>query len=115
MAATVAFYRLLELDVPNPFDWPPGSEAQHIDFRDDGDGYLAFDNHPMARIWKPPFDADRSEGRLVVGLLVQNRDDVDRLYEVVRRAGHPVGQEPTTPSSVPAMRSSSIRMATTSA
>ena len=31
MAATVEFYRLLELDVPDAFEWPVGSAAKHID------------------------------------------------------------------------------------
>ncbi|MBW3605883.1 MAG: VOC family protein [Actinobacteria bacterium] len=30
----------------------------------------------------------------MVGLLVDSRDEVDRLYRTVTAAGHPVGQEP---------------------
>ncbi|MBP9067170.1 MAG: hypothetical protein KBF84_13930, partial [Candidatus Microthrix sp.] len=51
MTATVAFYRLLELDVADPYDWPEGSGAQHVDVHFGGDFYIAFDNHAMARIW----------------------------------------------------------------
>lgn len=94
MAASVAFYRLLELDVPAPFEWPAGSGAQHVEIGSDDECYLALDNHPQARIWNNRFDPDRGRGNVVVGLLVDRRDDVDRLYAKVRDAGHPVGQEP---------------------
>lgn len=94
MAATVAFYRLLELDVPDPFEWPTGSGAQHVEVDMNTGCYLAFDNHPQARIWNSRFDPDRGAGNIVVGLLVDARDDVDRLYGKIKAAGHPLSQEP---------------------
>ena len=95
MAGTVGFYRLLELDVPDPFEWPEGSGAQHVDLRDAGGTcYLAFDNHPQARLWYPPFDSGRGAGNVVVGLAVATRDDVDRLAAAVAKAGHAVSQPP---------------------
>lgn len=94
MAAAVAFYRLLELEVPDPFEWPIGSGARHVEVHSDHGCYLALDNHPQARIWNSLFNPDRGEGNAVIGLLVDSRDDVDRLYDNVRAAGHPVGQEP---------------------
>lgn len=94
MAASVEFYRLLELHVPDPFEWPSGSGAQHVEMHSHHDCYLALDNHAQARIWNNKFDPDRGRGNVVVGLLVGSRDDVDRLYAKVRDAGHPVGQEP---------------------
>lgn len=95
MAATVEFYRLLEVDVPDPFEWPAGSGAEHIGpiASDDG-SFMALDNHPMARIWNRRFDPERRQGNVVIGLLVESREDVDRLYKAVRAAGHPTGQEP---------------------
>ncbi len=95
MAATVEFFRLLELDVPEPFEWPAGSGAEHIDdIPSEAHCYMAFDNHPMATIWTDGLQPARSGVNVVVGLMVKTRDDVDRLYERVRAAGHPVGQEP---------------------
>jgi len=95
MAASIDFYRLLELDVPDSFEWPAGSRAEHIDdIRGDDGCYMALDNHPMARIWNMQFESDRSRGNIVIGLLVETREDVDRLYEAVKAAGHPVGQAP---------------------
>lgn len=94
MAASVDFYRLLGLDVPDPFEWPSGSGAQHVEIRCASDCHLALDNHSQARIWNTRFDPDRAQGNVVVGVLVDSRDDVDRLYDTVRAAGHPVAQEP---------------------
>jgi uncharacterized glyoxalase superfamily protein PhnB len=48
----------------------------------------------MARIWNPRFEPDRIRGNIVIGMLVETRDDVDRLYDTVKAAGHPVGQQP---------------------
>ena len=94
MTATVAFYRLLELDVADPYDWPEGSGAQHVDVHFGDDFYIAFDNHAMARIWNPQFDPDRGGGNAVIGLMVAGRADVDRLYDRARAAGYEVGVAP---------------------
>lgn len=93
-AASTAFYRLLELEFPDPYEWPPGSGAQHIDDIRADDGYLALDNGPMAQLWNHQFEPRRARGNVVIGLMVATRDDVDRLYRAVIAAGHPVGQEP---------------------
>lgn len=95
MQASVDFYRLLELEFDDPFEWPEGSGAQHVEIGDSRLGcYMALDNHPMARLWHAGFEPDRGAGNAVVGLLVDTRDDVDRLCELVSAAGHPVAQEP---------------------
>lgn len=94
MAATVDFYRLLELHVPDAYEWPAGSGAQHVEVHTGGGCYLAFDNHPQARIWNSQFDPDRGAGNIVVGLLMDTREDVDRLYGNIQAAGHRLGQEP---------------------
>lgn len=95
MAASLEFYRLLELDVSDAFEWPAGSGAEHVDdMRSDGGCYMALDNYPMARIWNSEFEPGRSRGNVVIGLMVETRADVDRLYAAVKAAGHPVGQEP---------------------
>lgn len=94
MDATIAFYRLLGLDVPDAFEWPPGTGATHVEVPMPGGDYLAFDNHEMARIWNTHFDTGRTEGNIVVGLLVDTRDDVDGIYRAVEAAGYRVGQPP---------------------
>lgn len=94
MDATVAFYRLLELEFRDAFEWPDGTGAQHIDDIRADDAYMAFDNPPMARIWAGAFEPERAGGNVVIGLMVASRDDVDRLVEKARNAGHPISREP---------------------
>jgi catechol 2,3-dioxygenase-like lactoylglutathione lyase family enzyme len=115
MEATIAFYRLLGLDVPDAFEWPQGSGAKHVEVQMPGGHYLAFDNHEMARLWNTRFDAERGEGNIVVGLLVDSHDDVDRIYHRVQEAGHGSPNRRTTRSGVLATRSSSTPTATRSA
>lgn len=95
MRATIDFYRLLELEVPDPYQWPAGTGAEHVDDMPGVNGcHLAFDNYPMAQIWNPPFEAGRPLGNVVIGLMVDTREDVDRLYSKAKTAGYEVGQEP---------------------
>lgn len=51
MQASVDFYRLLELEFDDPFEWPEGSGAKHVEIGDSRLGcYMALDNHRMARL-----------------------------------------------------------------
>lgn len=94
IAASIDFYRLLEVDISDSFEWPEGSGAEHVEARSDGGCHMALDNHQMAQVWNGRFDPDRNGGNVVIGLMVANREDVDRLFAKARDAGHPVGQEP---------------------
>ena len=89
MAATVAFYRLLELEFSDALEWPADSGAKHIDDIHADTAHMAFDNPPMARIWSGGYEPDRVGGNVVIGLMVPTRDDVDRLRDepVRRRVG----------------------------
>jgi predicted lactoylglutathione lyase len=114
MAASIAFYRLLELDVPDTFEWPTGSGAEHVDDILSNDScYMALDNYAMARIWDSRFEPNRHHGNVVVGLIVDSRDDVDRLNETVRAPGYrPSSSTPTATRSV--SRAPSMMTASTS-
>lgn len=93
--ASVAFYRLLEFEFEDPYEWPEGSGALHVEIGDSRRGcYLALDNHPMAQLWHTGFEPDRGAGNAVLGLLVATRGDVDRLCARVEAAGHHVAQPP---------------------
>lgn len=48
----------------------------------------------MVHILNTQFDPDRGQGNVVVGLMAESRVDVDGILRKVKRAGHPVGQEP---------------------
>ncbi|MBW3605475.1 MAG: DUF2094 domain-containing protein [Actinobacteria bacterium] len=108
MAAAVDLYRLVGLEVPEPFEWPAGSSAQHVEIHNDSDCCLALDNRPQAKIWNNRFDPDRGNGNAVVGLLVDSRDDVDRLYHAVKAS--PTNRaSPTSRATLDHARYSNVR------
>lgn len=96
MDATVAFYRLVGLDVPDAPEWPPGSGARHTEIgRADG-CHIAFDNTEMSRIWgaSPGSPAPPPGTTVVIGLAVENRDAVDDRCAAAEAAGYGVARPP---------------------
>jgi uncharacterized glyoxalase superfamily protein PhnB len=94
MEASVAFYRLLGFDVPDPVEWPEGSGAIHLEVAG-GDGLLLeLDNLPMARLWHAGVKPEPAGGTGVVGLALDSRDAVDDLYATVTAVGHAGPQPP---------------------
>lgn len=83
MAATLAFYRLLGLPVPDGAE-----DAPHVEVPLGGGIRLMFDTEATIRSFVPDFVPPTSGGR--VGLAVQLPDPaaVDALYERVTAAGH---------------------------
>ena len=93
MAASVAFYRLLGLDVP---DSPVGEHGiAHADI-DAGDTItIDLDNITLAHVYNA--DWRRSEGpsaRVVLGFRFPSRDAVDETYTALTAAGHRGVQPP---------------------
>ena len=93
MDASVAFYRLLGLTVP---DAEPDWQQHHRNVELDG-GSLDLDSIVFARQWNRgwPGDATAVRGAVgVIGLRVATRDDVDALFACVVAAGHRAQQPP---------------------
>jgi uncharacterized glyoxalase superfamily protein PhnB len=93
MDATVAFYRLVGVDLdPSSDSWPPGTGARHVNA---GEGtklaHFDLDNTEMARLWG---DANLQPGDTVIGIAVPTRDAVDATYRTVTEAGHKGRLEP---------------------
>jgi catechol 2,3-dioxygenase-like lactoylglutathione lyase family enzyme len=112
--ATIAFYRLLGLDMPDAFDWPPGTAARHVEVRMPGGHYLAFDNHPMARIWNARFDDERGRATSSSDCSSAAAPTSTASIGPFRTRGIGSGNRRTTRSGARAMRSSSIPTATRS-
>ena len=90
---TVAFYRRLGIDLEEPARKPDG-EPFHANSRGSG-GSLEVDSASFARIWNHGWgDEPDLVGRVVVGLRVENRAAVDRLYAETVAAGHKGLQPP---------------------
>jgi catechol 2,3-dioxygenase-like lactoylglutathione lyase family enzyme len=86
MAATVAFYRRLGIEIPTT---GPVWDDDHRVADTSGGPDLEFDSRRFARKWA----ADGSDAGIVLGFGVSSRQAVDRLYDDLIGAGH-VGRRP---------------------
>jgi uncharacterized glyoxalase superfamily protein PhnB len=91
---SIAFYRLLGIDLPDAYEWPEGSGAHHVDVTMPSGQRLALDDHAMIAIWHPGFEPGRGSATPVVGLQVDDRSEVDELAQRVSAAGYHVAVEP---------------------
>jgi uncharacterized glyoxalase superfamily protein PhnB len=89
MEATVAFYELLGVSVP---DTEPGWQAHHRKADLDGTSEIEIDSTAFAPTWMAGWGEDRTG--VVVGLRTASRDDVDAHYAAVTGAGHTGLQPP---------------------
>lgn len=92
MEKTLAFYRLLGLDIPADVTLQPwGLDDVEVTM---ANGFeLAFDSFAMAEHYNA--GARRpAAGSSVLGFSVPSREAVDALHDTVASAGHPVAQAP---------------------
>jgi catechol 2,3-dioxygenase-like lactoylglutathione lyase family enzyme len=78
MAASLAFYRRIGLDLPDGAVWQTGSGAHHA--RADGAAAvdLQFESRRLAHAYNAGFAAER--GRVVIGVELESREAVDALW-----------------------------------
>jgi len=95
--ASIEFYRRLGIEIPHDAVWRTDSGAHHVNATagDVGGKRLEIDSAAFAPHWNAGWRG-RSDlaGRVVVGLSVPTREDVDRLYAEVTSAGHRSLQPP---------------------
>ena len=89
--ASIAFYRRLGVDIPDPRIWRTATGAHHVTAVEPGETEatsLELDSAALARIWNKGW-AGRKDlaGRVVVGFSVNSREEVDRLYGEMTAAG----------------------------
>jgi catechol 2,3-dioxygenase-like lactoylglutathione lyase family enzyme len=90
--ASIAFYRKLGVDIPDPRIWRTATGAHHVGAieADSPDAAtLDLDSVAFAQIWNKGW-AGRKDlaGRVVVGFSISSREEVDRLYGVMTAGGH---------------------------
>jgi uncharacterized glyoxalase superfamily protein PhnB len=87
LEASIAFYRKLGVDIPEPRVWRTASGPHHAGAV--SDTALELDSATYAQIWNNSW-AGRKDlaGRVVVGFGVASRQDVDRIYGEMTAAGH---------------------------
>jgi uncharacterized glyoxalase superfamily protein PhnB len=96
--ASIAFYRRLGVDIPDPRIWRTATGPHHvtaIESRADEAASLDLDSAAFAQKWNKGW-AGRKDlaGRVVVGFSVSSREEVDRLFGEMTAAGHKGLQEP---------------------
>lgn len=89
MDETVAFYRLLGLDIPERSVWRTGTGAHHVGLSSSNGFSLDLDSPALARVynagWQPPAGVG---SRCVIGFRLESREAIDAAYGVLTSAGH---------------------------
>jgi|SRR5579872_1452215 len=86
MAATLAFYRRVGVEIPEDGVWRTDSGAHHATAETSGDVELAFDSQALARHYNEGFRAER--GRVILGVELESREAVDEAYALLISEGH---------------------------
>jgi predicted lactoylglutathione lyase len=90
--ASIAFYRKLGIDIPEPRIWRTATGVHHVSAIEGvppDAATLDLDSAAFAQIWNKGW-AGRKDlaGRVVVGFSVSSREEVDRLYGEMIASGH---------------------------
>jgi uncharacterized glyoxalase superfamily protein PhnB len=93
--ATVAFYRLLGVQIPEGAVWRTDSGSHHVKAVDAGSSgaELELDSRELAAVYNQGYRDAPAPGAAVIGFGVPSRDAVDDLYRRMTDAGH-AGRQP---------------------
>ena len=94
MKATLAFYRLLGLEIPEESVWSTESGAHHVEVGMPGGFSIDFDSVELARSYNAGWRRPEGGSRSVVGFRVPTREDVDQRYRSLTDVGYAGLQEP---------------------
>ncbi|MFG3257867.1 VOC family protein [Streptomyces sp. NPDC048172] len=89
MAASLAFYRRLGLDIPADADSEP-----HVEAELPGGLRMAWDTEATVRSFEPDWKAVEGAGRIGLAFLCDSPSDVDKNYAELTAAGHTGHKEP---------------------
>jgi uncharacterized glyoxalase superfamily protein PhnB len=94
--ASVAFYRLLGVSIPEENIWRTDSGAHHVTAERAGSSgvELELDSRELASVYNEGHRGAPAPGSAVIGFRVPTRDAVDVLYRRLTEAGHPGRQPP---------------------
>lgn len=96
MDATVGFYRLLGVRIPEENVWRTDSGPHHVTgVRAGSNGVeLDLDSHELAEVYNQGHREAPAPGAAVIGFRVPTREAVDELYRRLTDAGHGGRQPP---------------------
>lgn len=91
--ATLKFYRMLGLEIPEPLDQPPG--ALHAPARMENGVLLEIDNEYLASIYNAGVRSkEGGAARTIIGITLGSREQVDITYANLVAAGYGGRQPP---------------------
>jgi uncharacterized glyoxalase superfamily protein PhnB len=91
--ATLEFYRMVGLEIPAPMRQPEG--ALHAEAKTSGGALLELDNEYLGRIYHAGVrSAEPQLCRVIIGVTLENREQVDSTYARLVAAGHRGRQPP---------------------
>ena len=92
--ATVAFFRRLGIKMRDPIRTAAG-QPFHANGESGSGALLEADSSAFARVWNESWKGESNlSGRIVIGLRVTSRDEVDHRYSEIVEAGHKGLQPP---------------------
>ena len=106
MEKSIAFYRLIGLDIPDDAIWSTQSDAHHVVMRMPGGFELALDSYALAAVYNAGWADERTGqatgetrpddagGRTVMSFRFQDAAAVDAAYERSTGAGYRSAQPP---------------------
>jgi uncharacterized glyoxalase superfamily protein PhnB len=89
--ATLKFYRLLGISIPDPTAQPPG--ALHAEAENAEGLYFSLDNEHLARIYNAAWRKDARRSSVLMTVSLNSRNEVDETYQRLIKAGYE-GQQP---------------------
>lgn len=93
--ATLGFYRLLGIDIPDDKVWRTDTGRHHTEGVNIGSGAeVEFDSPHLARIYNSGYRTAPTSAPAVIGFHVPTREAVDALHDKLTAAGHQSRQAP---------------------
>ena len=95
MEKSIAFYRLIGLDLPDSAIWRTQTGAHHVVMRMPDGFELALDSHALAEVYNAGWRPTSTTGsRTVMSFRLQDAAAVDDTYQRMTDAGHDGAQPP---------------------
>jgi uncharacterized glyoxalase superfamily protein PhnB len=93
MQTTVAFYRLLGIEIPRESVWGSGG-GHHVEVQSTGGIDFDLDSEDLAKAYNAGWQSPDGAGRTLIGFRMSSRQAVDDTFTSLTKAGYRGLQEP---------------------
>ena len=88
MAATMAFYRKLGLDIPDSAIWSTDSGPQHVEVNVTDNFMLEFDSVDLTKGYNPAYAGPSRGTTSLIDFAFPTREAIDECHKTLTDAGH---------------------------